>query len=399
MNTKYNGVILCGGYGSRLLSYTKKTPKPLLTVSGKPFLYYIVKNLQRFGIKNILLLTHYKSDLFYKFKKKYFPLSSIRIVNEKKKLGTGGSLKAAKKYLDNFFFLFNGDTYFDFNLLDLKLSKDKKKLINVACTYKKKSSYNLILSKKNDIEFSKKNKKKNNNKLVFGGVYFIKKTVLNKINTKIFDLDNDLIFPLIKKKKISIKIYKNLFFDIGDSVKSYHQSHKKINQVLLKACCFLDRDGTINFDTGYIYKIKDFRWKRDCIKTIKFLNDNNYYVIVITNQAGVAHGYFNEQDVKNLHEFMNKDIFEKGAHIDKFYYCPYHESAKILKYKKKSNLRKPGNGMLLMALKEFKIIKKKSFFIGDANIDKLCAESTNIKFKYAKGNISNIVKNFINEKY
>ena len=104
MNTKYNGVILCGGYGSRLLSYTKKTPKPLLTVSGKPFLYYIVKNLQRFGIKNILLLTHYKSDLFYKFKKKYFPLSSIRIVNEKKKLGTGGSLKAAKKYLDNFFF-------------------------------------------------------------------------------------------------------------------------------------------------------------------------------------------------------------------------------------------------------------------------------------------------------
>ena len=68
MNIKYNAAILCGGYGSRLLRYTKKIPKPLLPVSGKPFLYYLIKNIQRYGLINILLFTHYKSNLFYKFK-------------------------------------------------------------------------------------------------------------------------------------------------------------------------------------------------------------------------------------------------------------------------------------------------------------------------------------------
>ena len=128
-------------------------------------------------------------------------------------------------------------------------------------------------------------------------------------------------------------------------------------------------------------------------------NDNNYYVIVITNQAGIAHGYFTEQDVENLHNYINAKLFEKGAHIDKFYYCPFHEEAKILKYKKKTNYRKPGNGMLLQALRDFKIKKNQSFFIGDQKSDEICAKKTNVKFQFAKSSILNIVKkNFYENK-
>ena len=167
---------------------------------------------------------------------------------------------------------------------------------------------------------------------------------------------------MFEKKLVNIKTYKkNIFFDIGDSVKDYISSSKKITDVTNKPCCFLDRDGVLNNDTGYVYKIKNFKWKRNIFKAIKFLNDNNYYVIVITNQAGIAHGYFKEQDVENLHNYINTKLFEKGAHIDKFYYCPFHEQAKILKYKKRTNYRKPGNGMLLEALRDFRIKKNKSF--------------------------------------
>jgi D,D-heptose 1,7-bisphosphate phosphatase len=393
MNIKYNAAILCGGYGSRLLRYTKKIPKPLLLVSGKPFLYYLIKNIQRYGLINILLFTHYKSNLFYKFKKEYFPHSSIRIINEKTKLGTAGCLIEAKKYLDRNFFLFNGDTYFDFNFLDLRINLNNKKLIRAACTYKENANYSLKLSRKSEANHSNIiNKNKKN--LVFGGVYLINKKVLKKnTNVKLLDLDNDIIFPLLKKKKISIKIYKkNKFFDIGDNVESYHNSHNNMKEALTKNCCFLDRDGTINFDKGYVYKIKDFKWKKDSIKAIKFLNDNNYYVIVITNQSGIARGYFKENDVENLHRYINTKLFEKGAHIDKFYYCPFHEQAKILKYKKRTNYRKPGNGMLLEALRDFKIKKNQSFFIGDQKSDEICAKKTSIKFEFAKGSILNIVK-------
>lgn len=180
MNNKYHAAILCGGFGSRLLRYTKKIPKPLLPVSGKPFLFYLIKNLQRYGLTNILLFTHYKPKLFYKFKKKYFPYSSIKIINEKTKLGTAGCLIAAKKYLDSNFFLFNGDTYFDFNFLDLRINLDNKKLVRAACTYKKKATYSLKLSRKIEVNYSKIiNKNKTN--LVFGGVYLINKKVLKKI--------------------------------------------------------------------------------------------------------------------------------------------------------------------------------------------------------------------------
>ena len=202
---KYNCVILCGGYGSRLAQYTKKTPKPLLEVAGKPFLFYLINNLIRFGFKRILLLTHYKKELFFEFKKKYFKSFPIKIKNEKIKLGTGGSLVAARDNLDDDFFLLNGDTYFDINILDLKLHQKNKQLITAACTYKKIAKYSIqkYLSKSKII-----NLKKNKKNLVFGGIYFIKKKLLANYKVKALDLDKDIIFPLFEKKLVNIKTYK-----------------------------------------------------------------------------------------------------------------------------------------------------------------------------------------------
>ena len=156
---------------------------------------------------------------------------------------------------------------------------------------------------------------------------------------------------------------------------------KNVNK---KPCCFLDRDGVINYDYNYIHKIKDFKWRPGVKKAIKFLNKKNYLVIVISNQAGVAHGFFEEKHVNNLSNYIKRDLESIGAHIDKFYYCFYHPKAKIKKYKKKSIFRKPGAGMINQAFKEFLIYKNKSFFIGDRITDKICAKKKNIKFYYAK---------------
>ena len=133
---KYNCVILCGGYGSRLKQLTKKIPKPLLKINNKPFLYYLINNLKRFGLKNILILSHYKSDEFKVYFKNNFKDMNIKVVKEKSKLGTGGSIINSIKYLENKFYILNGDTYFDINLLDLETSLGKSGLI-IAGTKKK----------------------------------------------------------------------------------------------------------------------------------------------------------------------------------------------------------------------------------------------------------------------
>lgn len=164
-------------------------------------------------------------------------------------------------------------------------------------------------------------------------------------------------------------------------------SKEKFKKTIKKKCVFFDRDNTLIIDRGYTYKTSDLIWKTGAIKAIKYLNKLNYLVIVLTNQSGVARGYFKEKDVLKFHIFMNKKLKINQATINDFFYCPFHEDAKIKRYKKKSIDRKPNNGMIIKAVKKWKIDIKKSFFIGDSETDKLAAVKSKIKFlKINKGN-------------
>ena len=110
---------------------------------------------------------------------------------------------------------------------------------------------------------------------------------------------------------------------------------------------FLDRDGTINEEVEYLYRPEDLRFLPGVPEAIKRLNGAGFKVVVITNQAGVARGYYTEADVERLHSYMNRLLEEKGAHIDGFYYCPHHPEHGIGEYKKDCECRKPKTGMFL----------------------------------------------------
>ena len=173
-------VIFCGGLGQRLGKLTKKTPKPLIKIDNKPFLEYLINNLLRFGIRDIVLLCHYKNDLFEKFLKKQILKNhnlKIKIITEKKKLGTAGSLLNAKKFLNNFFYLLNGDTYFNINYLDLKLEfkkVKKNKVILFALTKKKGNRYTNLKVKNGLIIKIEKNK----SDIIKYGSYYVSKIFL-----------------------------------------------------------------------------------------------------------------------------------------------------------------------------------------------------------------------------
>jgi D-glycero-D-manno-heptose 1,7-bisphosphate phosphatase len=132
-----------------------------------------------------------------------------------------------------------------------------------------------------------------------------------------------------------------------------------------KPAVFLDRDGTINEEINYLSRIDDFRFLPGAIEAIKTLNDAALLAVVITNQAGVARGYYDEKRITEIHDFMQKQLRRSGARLDGIYYCPHHPTAGIGKYKIDCACRKPKPGMLEKAAADLKIDLSKSFIIGD----------------------------------
>ena len=165
---------------------------------------------------------------------------------------------------------------------------------------------------------------------------------------------------------------------------------------------FLDRDGVINsskYNKGYIGSLKYFKWIRGAIRAIKFLNNKGYKVVVVTNQSGVARGYFTIKDVKKINAYIQKKLRENEAKIEVFYFCPFHKDGIIKKYKKNSSLRKPNIGMFRLAQKRWNICKNTSFMIGDQKSDMQFARKARIKgYLFNKKNLYRFIKTKIAKK-
>jgi len=386
LNSKINlsqAVIFCGGLGARLKNITKNNSKPLLKINNKNFILYLIKNLYRYGFSEILLLCYYKYKDYVKLfnNKEYFDIK-IKIIYEKKLLGTAGALNHAKKNLNSIFLVCNGDTFFDFNILDLyKKFNAKKKIGIVALTKVKfqKNRYNIF--KKERSGLLKLNEIINkNNSSIYTGISILKKKVINYI-ARNSSLENQVFPVLAKKKLLQAELYKNKinkFIDIGIK-KDLLRAPNFLKNVIKKPAIFLDRDGIINHDKGYVHKPKDFAWRDGAKKLIKYFNDNNYYVFIITNQSGVGRGYYSEKKVINLHHWINKELQKYGAYIDDFFYSPYYEFSRKKKYRTGKFLRKPNIGMFIQAKKKWEIILKKSYVVGDNLSDMSFANNCNLR--------------------
>lgn len=132
---------------------------------------------------------------------------------------------------------------------------------------------------------------------------------------------------------------------------------------------FLDRDGTINVDKNYLYKVEDFEFLPGAIDALKYFKKKGFLLILITNQSGIARGYYTVDDMNALHEYMQQELKRNGADIDAIYYCPHLEDGIIPQYAAPCNCRKPATGLFLKAIEEFDIDVNNSIAIGDKRRD------------------------------
>ena len=133
----------------------------------------------------------------------------------------------------------------------------------------------------------------------------------------------------------------------------------------MRGAVFLDRDGTVNEELGYINHIDRFRMFPYAAPAIRRLNQAAIPVVLITNQAGVAMGYFPEELVKDIHDRLERELASAGARLDAIYYCPHHPNATVTEYRLDCECRKPSPGMLERAAVALDLDLKSSYVIGD----------------------------------
>ncbi|MCZ7660879.1 MAG: HAD family hydrolase [Xanthobacteraceae bacterium] len=168
--------------------------------------------------------------------------------------------------------------------------------------------------------------------------------------------------------------------------------------MIVRPAVFLDRDGVLNRDTGYVHRPEDFVWTEGAQAAVKRLNDAGYLVIVVTNQAGVARGYYAEESVHALHRFINAALRAAGAHVDAFYYCPHHPDGTVARYARACDSRKPGAGMIARALREWPIDRARSLLIGDKDIDMEAARRAGVPgYQFPGGDLEAFVARLLSE--
>jgi D-glycero-D-manno-heptose 1,7-bisphosphate phosphatase len=142
----------------------------------------------------------------------------------------------------------------------------------------------------------------------------------------------------------------------------------------MKKALFLDRDGVINIDKNYLYQIDDFEFIDGIFDLCKKYQDKGYLIIVITNQAGIARGYYSVNDFNKLTHWMTEQFLTKGILLSKVYFCPHHPD-----FDQDCNCRKPKPGMLLKAAKDFNLNLSQSVLIGDKQSDIDAGSNAGIK--------------------
>ncbi|PXA99280.1 haloacid dehalogenase [Nostoc sp. 3335mG] len=383
-------VILLGGLGTRLGELTRETPKPMLPVAGKPFVETLIREAVRRGFRDILLLAGFLSEIVTDYAEDLnarLPEGTrVRVSIEPEPLGTGGALAFAHEKLDERFLLLNGDTWFDFNWLDLiDVAGGGAALaareVPIADRYE-----SLMLAKDGVVDAIVPRGTGGEPALINGGVYLLCRSSLKEFAGR-FSIEKDLLPALVSRGELRARAYPGYFLDIG-LPETYAAAQTDIPARQRRPALFLDRDGVLNHDDAYVGSIDRLRWVDGAAQAVRLANDLGFYVFVVTNQAGVARGFYDESAVVRLHGWMAVTLRAAGAAIDDWRYCPFHPEAALPAYRAAHPWRKPQPGMLLDLMEKWPVDRERSVLIGDQPTDLEAAGGAGVAaLQFSGGNL------------
>jgi D-glycero-alpha-D-manno-heptose 1-phosphate guanylyltransferase len=368
-------LILAGGFGTRLQTVVKDRPKPMALIQGRPLLEYQIEYLSKQGFKNFTLLTGYMSEVIrehFKNGKKFGV--KIQYSHEDSPLGTGGAIRQAiETCSDQRFLVLNGDGLFAtdyrrFNRLAtqplsvaLKFTEDLSRYGSVEID----DSYRIT-------HFREKDPTRNEG-FINSGAYCIERSALSLMPQGKFSIETDVFEPLSHKREIQGVPCGGKFVDIGIP-EAFQWAQDQVPEWIkekFKPCLFLDRDGVLIKHIAYMHKPEEVELTPAVVDLLKFAQDKSWWKVVVTNQAGVARGYFAADDCEQVHREIERQLAAKGITLDAWHSCFTHPEGSVKELRRESLLRKPGPGMVLKACEQFPIDLSRSLMIGDNVSDQL----------------------------
>jgi D-glycero-D-manno-heptose 1,7-bisphosphate phosphatase len=219
--------------------------------------------------------------------------------------------------------------------------------------------------------------------LINGGVYCLRKSDLHGFNGR-FSIESDVLPRLVEESQLEARTYDGFFLDIGVP-DTFAAAQSQVPAQLKRPAIFFDRDGVLNHDDDYVGSIDRFRWIEGAQEAVKLANDRGYYVFVVTNQAGVARGFYGEENVRALHQWIGAELRECGAWVDDWRYCPFHVEATVDAYRQAHPWRKPEPGMLLDLIEHWPVDLERSLLIGDQPSDIAAGRAAGIRSEQFTG--------------
>ncbi|MFI5134767.1 MAG: HAD-IIIA family hydrolase [Chitinophagales bacterium] len=377
-------IVLAGGFGTRLQSVVKDIPKPMADVAGKPFLQYLLDEISRQNISNVILSVGYKWEVIKNYFGDDYSRIKIEYSVEEEPLGTGGAILKAVHHSDaEEFFIFNGDTLFNIDLENFsRLHHKSDSLLSIALKRMENfDRYGVVRTNSANRIISFEEKKFYEEGNINAGVYLLNRKLFDRLSfPEKFSFEKDLMQKYCSEMKFYGFPFNDYFIDIGIP-EDYSRAQNELPALVSNNSqlttpnlafttdkswtLFLDRDGVINkkIENDYIRDLSQFEWldgvKESLVKCSRLFGK----IIIVSNQQGVGKGLMLMKSVEIIHNHIVKTVHDHGGRIDQIYFAPQLKE-------EDSPMRKPGIGMALQAKKDFPEIDfSKSIMVGDSMSD------------------------------
>lgn len=394
-------VIIAGGKGERLKKTIGTIPKALAPINERTILDYQLENIMLYSFESIHFCLGEGSKEILEYLNTNYSQLKFTFRTEKEPLGTFGALKFSEKYLNEDFFVLLGDVITDINI-DFFYKKFKKHdsdihLISRNTDHPDDSDI-LVESNENNVERldTSENLDFPYNPIGNTGLFFSKKSVIENSNLNKGDFFKDFLRN-DKFRTLKVTSSKSIDFikDFGTKER-YSAGIKQLNNIdkKKKILAFFDRDGTVTENYGDNLEF-DIKLKNGFLDLALYLQSKNIPKIVITNQPGIAKGFFSFDDLDKFHNLLQHKLIKNGVKpFDAIFVCPHHPESghdgEVKKLKKICDCRKPENGLVERAKNEFYLKNYEFIFIGDSKNDYKLSLKYNSKFYLVKSEMTQI---------
>ena len=372
--------VLAGGLGTRLGPVTAATPKPLLTVGDRPFLAWLLREVARYGITDVLLLTGHLSEVLQAgmqgLRDRLPRAVTLAVSEEPVRAGTGGALHHAREHLHDSFLLLNGDSLFDCDLAPLLVPEPGVMGRLALRRLADASRYGVVELDGDRVTAFRERPAPGSPGLINGGIYRLDRRVVDR-TAPVCSLERDVLPGLARDGLLRGTESAGWFIDIGIPP-DLERAQTELPRRLARPALFLDRDGVCNIDHGWVGTRDRFEWMPGAKAAIRLAHARGWHVFVVTNQSGVARGLYDEAAVQDLHRWMLEEALHAGGTIDDVRYCPFHPDAAVPAYRRSSSWRKPEPGMILDLLRAWDLDPGRCVLVGDQATDMAAAAAAGV---------------------